>query len=263
MKPWIPILTVAGVTIRESFSRKQYAVLVVLMALAYVVCHRLQFLGVQSDSRFALHVPLLGIPLLGGILGVLAGARQIPYEIRNRTLYPLLAKPVSRRQVVLGKWLGVVALVGATQWILGAVMALALHGSQIHIGTTYWQQMVLFTFQMMIVVALALFLSVVVNYDAAVVLGLVLFLGLSGGTFTELEVQAWARQLEGGARLWTLLPTYLLPRLDLFVNPMTQIVLFDWPARPWATLLPLLGYGAGWSAIFLALGAWAFQRRDL
>ena len=33
-------------------------------------------------------------------------ARQIPAERENRTIFPLLAKPVTRAQVVAGKFLG-------------------------------------------------------------------------------------------------------------------------------------------------------------
>ena len=40
------------------------------------------------------------------VIAITTAARQIPVERESRTLFPLLAKPVTRGQVIMGKFLG-------------------------------------------------------------------------------------------------------------------------------------------------------------
>ena len=43
-------------------------------------------------------------PVAATLLTLFLAARQIPDEIEHRTIYPLLARPLSRDVYILGKW---------------------------------------------------------------------------------------------------------------------------------------------------------------
>jgi len=60
--------------------------------------------GTQASGTFMLN---LGISLAGYFangLTALVAIRQFPDEIENRTIYPLLAKPLTRDSLLIGKW---------------------------------------------------------------------------------------------------------------------------------------------------------------
>src|SRR5690606_30837975 len=62
----------------------------------------------------------LGLSLSASFAAILVAAfasRQLPEEFENRTLYPLLAKPISRGEVLMGKFLGVL-VIGVTSLLV-------------------------------------------------------------------------------------------------------------------------------------------------
>src|SRR5205085_12652101 len=64
------------------------------------------FFGEEKIARYLKELCLLLIWIAGLIIAVTTTARQIPSERENRTIFPLLAKPVSRNHLLLGKFLG-------------------------------------------------------------------------------------------------------------------------------------------------------------
>src|SRR2546421_11227681 len=69
----------------------------------------LAFANLFNDPRIVRYlkeVVLLLIWVSALVIAITTTARQIPAERENRTIFPLLAKPVSRGQVIVGKFLG-------------------------------------------------------------------------------------------------------------------------------------------------------------
>src|SRR3954454_2761755 len=56
--------------------------------------------------RYLKEICLLLIWVSGLVIAIATTARQIPAERENRTIFPLLAKPVTRAHVIVGKFLG-------------------------------------------------------------------------------------------------------------------------------------------------------------
>ena len=56
--------------------------------------------------RYLKEICLLLIWISSLVIAITTTARQIPAERENRTLLPLLAKPLTRTQLILGKFLG-------------------------------------------------------------------------------------------------------------------------------------------------------------
>lgn len=100
------ILALASVVIKELYRRKDFYVLFVLTALITVAAASVNFFHDTKIVRYVKDLCLLLIWLSTLIVAVVTTARQIPAEKENRTIFPLLAKPVSRAQVILGKFLG-------------------------------------------------------------------------------------------------------------------------------------------------------------
>jgi Cu-processing system permease protein len=94
----------ATVVIRELYRRKDFYVLFVLTALITLVMASASFFKDSADGLKEISFLLIWIS--GLAIAVATAARQIPAERENRTIFPLLAKPVTRAHVIAGKFLG-------------------------------------------------------------------------------------------------------------------------------------------------------------
>src|SRR5437870_198031 len=100
------ILALSGVVIKELYRRKDFYVLFVLTAVITLLLGSISFFNDPKIARYLKEVVLLLIWVAALVIAITTTARQIPAERENRTIFPLLAKPVSRGQVITGKFLG-------------------------------------------------------------------------------------------------------------------------------------------------------------
>src|SRR5512137_1879066 len=100
------IIALSGVVIKEMYRRKDFYVLFVLTALITLILGAVNFFNDDRIVRYVKEVCLLLIWISSLVIAIGTTARQIPAERENRTIFPLLAKPVTRAHVILGKFLG-------------------------------------------------------------------------------------------------------------------------------------------------------------
>src|SRR6267154_3133578 len=100
------VLALSGVVIKELYRRKDFYVLFVLTALMTLVSASANFFNDDKIVRYLKEICLLLIWICSLVIAIVTTARQIPGERENRTIFPLLAKPVTRAQVILGKFAG-------------------------------------------------------------------------------------------------------------------------------------------------------------
>src|SRR5579859_7967829 len=100
------ILALANNVIKELYRRKDFYVLLVLTILITLLMASASFLKRDDIVRGLQAICLLLIWISALVMAVGTTARQIPAERENRTIFPLLAKPVTRAQVVVGKFAG-------------------------------------------------------------------------------------------------------------------------------------------------------------
>ena len=100
------IFALASNVIRELYRRKDFYVLLILTVLITLVMASASFLKRDDIVRGLQAICLMLIWISALVMAVGATARQIPAERENRTIFPLLAKPVTRWHVVVGKFLG-------------------------------------------------------------------------------------------------------------------------------------------------------------
>jgi ABC-type transport system involved in multi-copper enzyme maturation permease subunit len=105
------ILTIAKNTFRETIrDRVLYAILV----FAFVFLAFTAFLGTISlgtDLHIIKSLGLAGMYLFSLIITVFLGTSLMYKEIEKRTLYFVLAKPITRGEIIIGKFFGLLASV--------------------------------------------------------------------------------------------------------------------------------------------------------
>jgi len=95
------ISALARVVLKELYRRKDFYVLFVLSALITLLMASVTFFKQDAALRGIQEICLLLIWISGLVMAIGTAARQIPAERENRTIFPLLAKPVSRAQVTV------------------------------------------------------------------------------------------------------------------------------------------------------------------
>lgn len=100
------IFALANVVIKELYRRKDFYVLFIMTVLITLI---LAFANIFHDDKITGYLKEICMRLIwisALVMAVGMAARQIPAERENRTIFPLLAKPVTRAHVIAGKFLG-------------------------------------------------------------------------------------------------------------------------------------------------------------
>ncbi len=99
-------LAVAANTFRETVRERVLYNLVffaILMTLAGLLLGQL---SIRQDEKIIKDIGLAAMDLFGTLIAVFIGTGLVSKEIERRSLYPLLAKPLSRGEFYLGKFAG-------------------------------------------------------------------------------------------------------------------------------------------------------------
>ena len=124
------IVAVAANTFRETV-RERVLYNLVFFALAMTVSGLLLgHLSIRQDEMIIKDLGLAAIDFFGTLIAIFIGVGLVSKEIERRSLYPLLAKPLSRSELFLGKFLGLAftLLVNTTAMSLGLLTTLRLVG---------------------------------------------------------------------------------------------------------------------------------------
>lgn len=156
------VFAIASVVIKELYRRKDFYVLFVLSALITVGAGSINFFKDLAMIRYVKDICLLLIWLSTLVIAVITAARQIPSEKENRTIFPLLAKPVSRVQFIVGKFLGCWLAVGLAVLVFYVffIIVTAAKGGDFQLAA-YAKTVVLHWLMLGMVIAMTLFGSVV------------------------------------------------------------------------------------------------------
>jgi len=107
----------------ESIRRKDLWVVAILGFLILVGAGALGAFGVDGLSLFIKDLATTVLGLFSTIVAALVSTRMLPEEVKQRTLYPLLARPITRLDLLIGKLLGAI-LVAWIAWGMLAGMTL-------------------------------------------------------------------------------------------------------------------------------------------
>lgn len=116
------ILVLAKISLLESIrGRKilQVLLIVTLLVIGWVSTLNVFALGVQV--KFIKDICLSAISIFGMLITLAVSCGQIPGELESRTIYPLLAKPVQRHEIIFGKFLGSLYIIFLNVLLMSAI----------------------------------------------------------------------------------------------------------------------------------------------
>ena len=250
------IVVIALNTFRENLRDKILYNLLLFSVLLIAASILLGTLTIAEQEKIVTDMGLAAINLIGVIIAIFVGIGLVSKEIERRTIYTILARPISRAQFVLGKYLGLVVTLSVNVLIMLMVFLLTLWWGHASIHWVLLQAVGLILVELLVVTALALFFSTFssVMVSASMTLGLYVI----GHLTPDLKGIAEKSQNELTTMLMTLL-YYLCPNLEM-LNIKGQAAAGVSVSFAYQTMATL--YGLFYASLLLAAACVIFQRRD-
>lgn len=248
-----PIALISRAVMLEVVRRQEFFIILILVAIYLMAALVFRIVGIEDGSTgtFLLNLGMKVSYLACIILVVLTASRQIPFELENRTIYPLLAKPLTRAEYFLGKW-AAASLVGIISFVILLALSWGLTPKMEYYNSVLLAQTVLSgCFSFMILAAFTLMLSLLVPQPVNIMIIAVL---VGGGE----KIAGVFRFIigESGNVLGAYIPQF--SRLDLITRYTDGIG----PVPPQEFALLVL-YCAAWTGLALSAGVIFFQRRSI
>jgi ABC-type transport system involved in multi-copper enzyme maturation permease subunit len=252
------IFAVAGVVLKELYRRKDFYVLFIVTILICLVMASVNIFNDAKIVRYLKEICLLLVWICSLVIAITTTARQIPAERENRTLLPLLAKPLTRPQLILGKFLGCWLACGLALLcfyiFFGALAASREHQWPL---LDYFQAAALHWFMLGVVVAMTLLGSLV--FAAPSSNNTICFVAVGGILFVGRHLDQVALTLGEPMRSVAYAIFFLIPHLELF--DVRDLVIHNWPLISWLYFSLALLYALGYIAVFLTGACLVFRRK--
>ena len=279
-------LTIARLTLREAVRRKVVRALLAmtLVLLALSAWGFSKLVGLETElgtmttgearliASLILNLVMFGYSLIAALGTAFLAGPTLAGEVDSGQALAMLARPVHRSSVLLGKWLGLVAF-GCGYVALAGIAQMIV----VRVTVGYWPPapvagLALLAAETVVLLTLALLLSSVISTMASGIVAV----GLFGATWVAGVVGGIGGALgnEGVERVGTiskiLLPTDGLWRgaMNAFQDPISLVQMggeeAGFPFLSQAPLAPAyLGWAAVWIAMVWGLTALSFARRDV
>ncbi len=254
---------------RESVRDKVMYSLVVFAVLLMGMSYTLGQLTAGQDLKIMKDLGLSAIAIFGLFMAVFIGIGLVSKEVERRSVYALLAKPIRRADLVLGKYMGLVL----TLVVNVTVMTVALYAVLAYVGRgenefaklareapaldpAMLKAVGLTLVQLMMVTATALFFSTF----STPMLSAALTLGVYVAGYFSTDLRNFDQVVD--SRVAQLLARglyYVLPNLSPF--DVTAQVVHGLPVG-WRYIASTSAYGLTYIAILLVISATIFSRRD-
>ncbi|MEV6596157.1 ABC transporter permease [Actinoplanes sp. NPDC051346] len=277
------VLAVAALTLQEASRRRVLrslaALTVVLLALSAWGFSRLdaEFGGLTSgEAKVAgstvLNLVMFGLSLIAALGTAFLAGPTVAGEIESGIALSVLARPIRRSAVLVGKWLGLVVFGSGFVCVAGLAQFLIVRAT---VG--YWPPhpatgLALLAAQTTVLLSLGLLLSTAISpmasgivavglFGATWIAGVVGSVGDALGNDSVAQVGTVSRMVLPTDGLWRgAMNSFQDPTLLLQVGSGIE-------ESPFLSMAPLAGTYLAWTGVWivlvLGLTAFAFQRRDL
>ncbi len=240
-------------SIRDRIFYSLLAFAVIMLAFSLVLGN----LTIGDEIKIIKDFGLAAISLFGVLIAIFVGISLVYKEMEKRTIYVILAHPISRSQFVLGKYGGL----SLTLLVEVAVMTLCLLAlcwyKQGDVPWELFKAIIPIWFELQLMLAAAMFFSTFVSPFLSGLLTLGVYaIGHLTQDFKNLAANSDNPVLESfSAALY-----YSFPNLESLNFKARVVHGLD---LPWGEFFLALAYGCCYTAVLLGLALFIFHRRDI
>ena len=241
---------------RESLRDKILYNLVLFAGLLIGLSVLLADLSITEHHKVIADMGLAAINLIGVIIAMFVGISLVNKEIERRTIYTIMARPISRTFFILGKYLGLALTLFVNMAIMMAVFLATLWLYHVPIERSLFQAVELIFVEILVVTAIALFFSTFTSTTLSAIFTLGLY--VIGHLTADLR-SVVANSESGGVKAVVDLLYYLCPNLEM-LNIKGQAAVGILVAPEYLLLASL--YGVMYAGVLLTSACLVFQKRD-
>lgn len=213
--------------------------------------------GEGGATRYMDEAALLLIWAFSLFIALGTGSRLFPPEFESRTIYPLLAKPISRGALLIGKYLGALCASLSALAFFYAIFAVAMMVKG-GIPDGFLQAFVLHCAFVVLAVSMSLFGSLLVTPSANLTLTSI---ALTAMFFFGRRLPQYADTV-GAPLKWLVNLAYAVaPHAEFF--DLRQRVIHEWGGVSAAVMLAVIGYAVVYSFALLFLSSLVLKRKKL
>ena len=250
------VLVIAKNTYREIIRDRILYGIVVFALLLLGLSIALGELSFAEQARISADFGFTGIQLGISVLAIFVGSSLVAREIDKQTILTLLARPLTRSQFLLGKFLGlsgvmVTVLIGLAMVLAGLVSYLELA-----LKLNFLVAMLGIFIEALLLLSIAMFFGTFARPMMTVIFSVSLF--LLGHWVSSLAFFV-EKSPSGGFKLMGQVIGYVVPNLERFNRRSLPVYDTD---LPMTELFSAVGYGAGWLLLILGATSLIFQKRD-
>ena len=254
------IIVIASIALKELVRRKDAYVLLIITVLLTLISGSVTMFGDLKMVRYVKELCLLLVWISTIVIAVALTARQLHAERESRTLFSLLSKPVSRNELILGKFFGCWFACGLAllAFYLFFVITAVSRGESWRLPEhfqAFWMHWIMLGIIVAMVLAGALLFTAPssnATINIVTIVG-ILMLGRHLGKV--------ALHMTGVKQTFTLAVFYAMPHLEFY--DLRDLIIHDWPLVKWNAIGLATLYGAAYAAAFLGLACVLFRRKPL
>lgn len=250
------LVVVAGNTFKETIRDKILYNLVFFALLLIGASVLLGTLTIGEQSRIINDLGLAAINLVAVIMAIFVGIGLVAKEIERRTVYTILARPITRVQFILGKYLGLGFIVVINITIMFAMFLATIWFSGNVIYGSLFQAVELILVETLLVMAVAMFFSTFSSSTLSATMTIGLY--VIGHLTSDLKGIAEKSHSQLTEAILTT-AYYVLPNLEM-LNIKGQAasgILVEMGYQGTATV-----YGLLYASLLLSGACFIFKRRD-
>lgn len=251
------ILTIAKNTLKLEVRDKIWIALLAF-GLGYIAI--MLFLSdlVLKELPMVKAFALLGIYFFNAIIALFLGTTSFYRDVERKTVYFILAKPISRAQFLLGKFFGLCAVIFLTSAALAvaylAIVALAGGGFDAMGLLAILMQFL----EMALFLAFAIFVSTFSSSLLSIVYTSVIF--FLGHVVSSLVDDARKIGISGIRYLFVNILYYVFPNLEKF--NIRDFAVHS-VAMPWASFGYAVAYAFAYIILLLFAAIWIFEKKEI
>lgn len=237
----------------QALRRKDLYVIFVMAGFFGLWVAASRIIGIDSagTASFLMSLGLSASFTLSAIVAAVFGSRQLPGEFEARTLYPLLARPVARGEVFLGKALGVATISIGTLIILALIAYVPTPKAEEQSFAMLVQALLLQSVALALLTVFSMALSLVTPAAVAMLISLTVY-------FMGAAILNYAASALGGAAAHALV---FVPDFSIFNH--AQRFVDGGAALSMVSFGGIALYGAGLAAALVAVAASIFNRKRI
>lgn len=287
------IRAIARNTLTEALRQKVLNILLLFGLIAIASGFLFANFTLAEQFKFLKDFSIGAMSVFGLLIALMGTSQLLPNELENRTIYTILAKPVRRSEFLIGKYLGMLALLATTILLMSFMFIVVLQLKERSMVATELRdlgnnptaeyqslaadnikqirkeardprliQAVLLTYtKLAVVAAIALLISTFATSSIFTVA--TSFLLVLIGHLESIARQAW---LQGGtevnpvSKVFLGVLSFLIPDMNVY-NVIDEIIAGN--AVPWSHSLNVLSYSGVYIVVLLAVSILVFNEREL